>query len=429
MLRLRANAPNTLGYARGNRVSGQDLFKDKSGSMALWATLMLAVAVLITGGVVDYISLSLQSKDVQRAADKAALAAAHELVLASDSKSRVQEVASAFVAANYSRDATTEASIIENGAAVLVKLAVAPRVFFPGPIGMGAKAVKAEAVAEVAGDNANVCVIALDVDSDRAISLEKNSKLDAPNCAIYSNSKRSKGLSSLENGKLIGNLICSAGGREGSTSNYSPQPVTDCPQIADPLAERARPQVGACTFNKFKKKDFTGTLTPGVYCDGLELMGASKVTLQPGVYVIKDGDFKVGDTAQMTGEGVGFFMTGKNGRFEFTKQAKVRLSAPKTGTMAGLLFMEDNTILEETKHRITSDFADYLVGTIYLPRGSFMIDATQDVASASEFTVLVVRSLELKEAPHLVLNTNYGATSVPVPEGLGNRAVDIRLAR
>ncbi len=91
--------------------------------------------------------------------------------------------------------------------------------------------------------------------------------------------------------------------------------------------------------------------------------------------------------------------------------------------------MEDNTILKETKHRITSDYADYLVGTIYLPRGSFLIDANQDVASASEFTVLVVRSLELKAGPHLVLNTDYGATSVPVPEGLGNRAVDIRLAR
>lgn len=222
--------------------------------MAVWATLMLAVIVLITGGVVDYISLSLQEKDVQRVADKAALAAAHELVLASDSKSRVQEVAAAFVAANYPQVVTTEASIIENGAAVLVKVAVAPRVFFPGPIGMGAKAVSAEAVAEVAGEHANVCVIALDTDSDRAISLDSNAKLDAPNCAIYSNSKRSKGVSALSNAKLVGNLICSAGGREGSTSNYAPQPLTDCPQIADPLADRTHPTVGPCTSASSRRR-------------------------------------------------------------------------------------------------------------------------------------------------------------------------------
>lgn len=397
--------------------------------MALWATLMLAIAVLITGGVVDFVSLTLQMKDVQRVADKAALAAAQELVLASDSKSRVQDVATAFVTVNYSRKAKTEASIIENGAAVKVNVAVEPRVFFPGPIGMGATTVRAEAIAEVAGDNANVCVIALDTDDHRAISLETSAQLEAPSCAIYSNSKRSKGLSSMANAKLIGNLICSAGGREGTTANYSPQPLTDCPQIADPLADRARPDVGPCNFSKFKKKDFTGQLMPGVYCEGLEISGASKVTLGSGVYLIKDGDFKITDTSEVTGDGVGFYMTGKRGRFEFTKQARVRLSAPKTGVMAGLLFMEDNTILKDTKHRITSDFADYLVGTIYLPRGSFLIDATQDVAAASEFTVLVVRKLELKEGPHLVLNTDYGASQVPVPNGLGNRAIDVRLTR
>ncbi len=34
--------------------------------------------------------------------------------------------------------------------------------------------------------------------------------------------------------------------------------------------------------------------------------------------------------------------------------------------------------------------------------------------------MLVVRQLELKAGPHLVLNTDYGATTVPVPEGVGN---------
>src|SRR5690606_27885348 len=106
---------------------------------------------------------------------------------------------------------------------------------------------------------------------------------------------------------------------------------------------------------------------------------------------------------------------------EFTKSAKVRLSAPKTGVMAGILFWEDRDLDKETKHRITSDYADYLVGTIYLPRGAFLIDAEQDVADESEFTVLVVRQLEMKGAPRLVLNTGYGLTDVPVPEGVGNR--------
>ncbi len=389
--------------------------------MAVWAILMLAVAVLIVGGVVDYISLSMQNRDVQRIADKAALSAAHELVLASDAETRVQEVADAFVKAHVALDATATAEVIESGAAVRVTVTVPPRVFFAGPIGANAGPVSRESIAEVAGLDSNICVIALDEDIARGISLDSNASLDAPDCAIYANSTTPKAISALSNSRLIGNLICSAGGKEGSASNFNPDPTLDCPPISDPLAERAHPPVGPCDHTNFTKKDYVGTLSPGVYCNGLFIHGASKVTLEPGVYVIKEGNFKIDNTSEVTGEGVGFFLTGLSGQFQFTKDAKIRLSAPTTGPMAGLLFMEDDTILEATKHRITSDYADYLVGTIYLPRGAFLIDANQDVASESEFTVLVVRALELKAGPRLVLNTDYDGTTVPLPDGVGNK--------
>ncbi len=396
------------------------LVGNRRGNMALFAMATLAVAVLIIGGVIDFMSLVLQRRDLQNAADHAALSAAHELVLASDAEERIQPVAAAFIKANYELEASTDAEIIDGGAAVRVQVTSPPRVFFAGPVGMNAKPMVVESIAEVVGQEANVCVIALDEDSDRSISLDSTASLDAPDCAIYSNSTKKKSISALSNSRLVGNLICSAGGTEGGASNFDPEPLEDCPAIGDPLAGRPGPPVGPCDHDKFKKKDFVGTISPGVYCDGLEIKGSSKITFAPGVYVIKDGDFKVDDNSEVTGEHVGFFMTGSNGRFEFTHNAKVHFSAPKDGPMAGLLFMEDNTILKETKHRITSDYADYLVGTIYLPRGSFLIDANQDIAAASEFTVLVVRQLELKAGPHLVLNTDYGATTVPVPEGVGN---------
>lgn len=389
------------------------------GSMALWAVALLAVSIFITGGIVDYISLEMQDKEVQSAADRAALAAASELVTGDGAEKRVADVAAAFVAGNYSRTASVEAALLPEGGGVRVVVSSPPRVFFPGPVGANAKAVVGEAVAEIHGASQNLCVIALATDADGAISLDSNATIEAPNCTVYSNSKRPKGVSVLSNAKIEASLICSAGGKEGSTSNYDPQPLLDCPPMEDPLKSRPPPPFGPCNYNAFKKKDFTGSISPGVYCKGLYIDGNSKVTMQPGVYVIKDGDFKIDSNSEVTGEGVGVFLTGTSGRFEFTSNAKVRLSAPETGPMAGLLFMEDNTIAKETKHRITSNYADYLVGTIYLPRGEFLIDANQDVAGASEFTVLVVRRLELKAGPHLVLNTDYGAVDVPVPVGLG----------
>ncbi|HEV7694301.1 MAG TPA: pilus assembly protein TadG-related protein [Hyphomonadaceae bacterium] len=404
---------------RGGRL--QNFLKHKKATLAMSAMIAMAMVTLIAGGVIDYASLRMQQADVQHAADAAALAAAHELALAADADQRVGPVAQTFVEANYSRAFKADAKIVEDGKAVQVTVTSPPRVFFPGPIGMNAKVVTAEAVAELMGETANICVVTLDENSGRALSLEENASLDARNCAIYSNSTDKKGLSAIGASTIKGKLICTAGGKEGGAGNFDPEPVLDCPQLADPLAERPMPAVGSCTFNKVDKKDYVGHLSPGVYCGGVRLNGASNVVFDPGVYVIKDGDFRVGDTSKITGNGVGFFITGANARFEFTKNAHVHLSAPKTGPMAGLLFMEDRNLDKLTKHRITSDFADYLVGTIYLPRGSFLIDATQDVADESEFTVLVVRELELKDGPRLVLNTNYASSAVPVPEGVGNK--------
>ena len=395
--------------------------------MALYASMLLAIAVLITGGVVDFISLVLQKQEVQRAADAAALAAANELVTGEAAKERVGEIARVYVASNYTREAVTEAAMLPEGGGVHVTVTAPPRVFFPGPVGATAGPMVAEAIAEVHGETQNLCIIALDKDSDRAISLDSNATIDAPNCTIYSNAKKPKGISVLSNAKLISTLTCSAGGKEGSISNYAPAPLLDCPQVEDPLAARPHPPIGPCDYQKFKKKDFTGSIEPGVYCGGLHIDGNSKVTMKPGVYVIKGGDFKVDSNSEVTGDGVGVFFTGGNGRFEFTSNAKVSLVAPRDGPMAGLLFMEDNTILKETEHRITSDHTDRLVGTIYLPRGAFLIDANQDVASASEFTVLVVRMLKLKAGPHLVLNTDYGGIDVPLPKGVGKMTGVARL--
>lgn len=415
-------------FKRELRISQFEAFAvSRSGSMALWASMLLAVAILISGGVVDYVSLRIQQGDIQATADRAALAAAGELVTGSAAKERVLQVAQAHVAANHRLKATVTAELLEDGDGVRVTVSAPPRVFFPGPIGANAGPVIGEAVAQVYGQTQNLCVIALDRSSDRALSLDSNAVLEAPNCTIYSNSPKPKGISVLSNAEIRASLICSAGGKEGSLSNYTPAPLLDCPPMEDPLASRPPPPVGPCKFTKFRKKDFTGEISPGVYCDGLYIDGNSKVTMKPGVYVIKEGDFKVDSNSEVVGVGVGVFFTGKSSRFEFTSNAKVNLSAPKSGPMAGLLFMEDNTILAETKHRITSNYADRLVGTIYLPRGSFLIDANNDVAGASEFTVLVVRQLELKAGPRLVLNTDYAASDVPLPDGVGKMQAQPRL--
>ena len=160
-------------------------------------------------------------------------------------------------------------------------------------------------------------------------------------------------------------------------------------------------------------------LDPGVYCGGIEIKRTAVVTMARGIHVIKDGILKVDDNASLVGEGVGLYFAGKESYFEFTAHARVDLSAPTEGVMAGILIFGDRNAPDLREYKITSNNARNLLGTIYLPRGYFLIDASNPVADQSAYTVIVARRLELKKAPNLILRSDYHRTDVPVPTGLG----------
>jgi hypothetical protein len=79
--------------------------------------------------------------------------------------------------------------------------------------------------------------------------------------------------------------------------------------------------------------------------------------------------------------------------------------------------------------QILSNDARRLVGTIYVPNGEVRVDATSPIADQSAYTAIVANKLRLYGGPHLVLNTNYDQTDVPVPEGIKGAGQPIRLVK
>lgn len=412
---------------------------NRRGSMALFASGLLVAAVLITGGVVDYISLVLQKHEVQAAADAAALGAAGEILISEKDDERLAAAVTSMAKANLSsfQNVAVTARPLADVAGVEVTVTVPPRTFFPGIIGMTAKPVSATAVAEVSGSS--VCMIGLDTKVKHTLNMQKKAAITAKNCALYSNSKSPEGITVADQAKITADFICSAGGvKLDKKMALDPAPLKDCPPIADPLANRPPPAVGGCDFNKLKiDKGKTATLAAGTYCKGIEIKGA--VTLDPGVYVIKNGSLTVKDGGSLSGEHVGFFLTGKDALINFEKDSSIRLTGPRGGPLAGLLFYEDRNVkpadanakvvidydtgLPKAKeHRIRSDDARELVGTIYVPRNRLLIDGDRPIASDSAYTVIIAREFALAEGPEVILNTDYDATDVPVPDGVGNKA-------
>ena len=227
-----------------------------------------------------------------------------------------------------------------------------------------------------------------------------------------------------------------------------PLPETDCPALDDPLASRAPPPVGGCDFLDFKSEKGADTIRPGHYCGGLVIANSADVFAEPGIYIISGGKFEVGNDAKLRGDYVSFYFADDAATLVFKDRAQVELGAPKDGPMAGILFYEDRAAPPGRNFEITSSAVRKLLGTIYLPRGTFKGEGKNlvtivtnavggaaaavgaglpAIGEASAYTVIVANRLELKGV-NLVINADYGGTDVPVPDGVGPNGSAVRLA-
>jgi hypothetical protein len=120
----------------------------------------------------------------------------------------------------------------------------------------------------------------------------------------------------------------------------------------------------------------------------------------------------------VTGENVGFFLSGEDTTLKFVGNSTISLTGAIAGDLAGLLFFESRAGKPGRTHRINSAKANKLTGTIYLPKGKLRIDPNGSVAEDSAYTAIIANEIEIDEGPMLVLNSDYGASNVPVPDGI-----------
>jgi len=397
-------------------------------SMAVGAPVLLGAV----GVASDFAVFTMKKSKLQSAADAAALAAARELsVVASGSGSAakasaslsgggpIEAIARTYVATALPDATTTTTGVTVDSAkgAVQVTLSDAWHPFFAHFLGADITPIVVDARAELVGES-KVCVIALKPTGAGALSMTKNSHLEGQGCSVYSNSTNSQGVSLSSGSSITADLVCSAGGVLDKGAVSSTKVLTDCPPMPDPLANRKGPTVGACNYSMTIINKKTVTLSPGVYCGGITVMNGSNVTFSPGNYIIKDGPFIVKDTSKIKGKNVAFYLTGLLSLIQFFDNATIDLSGAEDGVMAGLLFFEDPSSTVLRVHNIRASNAFNLTGTIYLPKGNLMVDPAAAVAQQSAYTAIIVNKLTVDNGPSLVLNTNYGGTSVPVPDGI-----------
>lgn len=372
---------------------------------------------------------------------------------------------------------STNVEVVDEFTGVEVTLKEVWKPFFAHFLTDQATPIVVNAKANILGEGL-ICVVGLMPRTYAGLHMDDRARIDAPDCGIYSNSPIFASIRLDKGSSIKARLVCAFGGVHsfGAGTSIEPRPLSDCPVIKDPLSSRPAPAVGACDYNglevgkpveippvssgdqelvvgfrtKFRRfarstpvppppsyvaaAGFTNrTLKPGVYCGGLFIGQNMNVTFEPGIYVIKDGPFIVTGNAKIKGDGVGFFLTGAESVFDFQADTTIDLVAPRDGALAGLLVFEDRNVPHATRfnpfrldrlpanmrlHRIRSNNARQLLGTIYTPHAILMIDADSPVADKSAYTAIISWRVWLRDGPSLHLNADYKATDVPVPSSL-----------
>lgn len=399
---------------------------DCRGNFAISAAILALPLLAVTGGAIDFVIFSNQKTKLQSAAESAALASVLELGLASTKESDVKPIAETYVKSNFRED-----SAISLGAADDLKVMTAAskvdttvRVdleFYWQPIfahlmSDGIMPIKVSATAALAGVQ-SICVIALDTSAAKSLHMSAASTMKANKCGIYANSKHKRAIEVVSSARMASAATYSSGGYKGPLSSYKPKPVTDSPPIRDPLMNRPAPPVGPC-IGMFEETGGTWVLEPGTYCGGIKTKGKVTLRLKPGTYIIKDGPLSIAGNSTVIGKNVGFYFTGDKATFDFGVSTQARLTAPKNGPMAGILFYEDRNSPYNRNFIIRSKDAELFEGTVYLPKGKLIIDKKSRVGQRSAWTAIIANRIESRKGPRVVINANYAGSAIPVPTGI-----------
>jgi Flp pilus assembly protein TadG len=203
---------------------------------------------------------------------------------------------------------------------------------------VGARTIAIGTSATAQSGGPSVCMYALNNRANGAIDLNGTVNV-ASNCPVQANSGSGSAIRSVGGARMNTTGINVSGNYHGN--GFAPPPTPGAAQLPDPLASVPFPPLGACASQSGTSIKTNTTLSPGTYCGGLNISSGAIVTLNPGVYIFTDGDFKIDSGAQVSGKEVMLAFTGKGAKFWMTGGAIMKVTSPISGTYMNMQFMED----------------------------------------------------------------------------------------
>jgi len=349
------------------------LARDKRGNALLVAAGALPLIIGSAGLASDTIQWTLWKRQLQRAADSAAIAGVYAKMAAQDVNTQVTN--------DLTKNNHTGITLLGSPtigfplaglnslSPVSVGLQLQQRLGFSSVFMAAAPIITANATA-AAIPSGNYCVVSLESTNVTGITAGGNATVDL-GCGMITNSTSMDAAIAFGSSSVHASPVAAVGGLD-QTDNWA-SGTTLLPftlKQADPFASVDAPAIPSpCSPGGQAKvnSNNTGTYGPGCY-SSMDFKG--NVTLTAGTYIVT-GDVDMGAQAVVTCTGCTIILTNSTpsstGGLNINAGAQLNMSAATTGTYAGILFYQNRGATANVVNKINGNSSSTFQGAFYFP--------------------------------------------------------------
>ena len=371
------------------------IWGDKRGNAMIIAAAALPLLIGSAGLATDTIQWALWKRQLQRAADSAAIAGVYDRVAAASATTGTAAAVTKDLSLNNHTGMALQATypkvtfpansgIQQNQ--VRVELAIQRQLSFSSMFMTNPPLIKTTAQAATVSSAGEFCVLSLQNNSKTGIQATGSATI-VMDCGMMTNSTSTNAAAGQGSASVTATTLAAAGGIQQS-SNWTVdayQPYS--PALADPYAalEPSPAELSSCASSPPSLtigNPNNGLVVTGGACYGSLSIGSNRtLTLKDGLYIISGGSVNIQGTLNLLNATL--ILTNKNsgatqpiGSLDMNASGQLNATAPTTGKWSGMALYQDRravdnsptgNISSNSPNRINGNSSNKITGVVYFP--------------------------------------------------------------
>ena len=363
------------------------LIKDRRGNALAIACASMPLVVGASGLAVDTIQWTLWKRQLQRAADSAAIAGVYDRSSSAGATTTVPATVSHDVSINNHTwmALKTGYPVVTYPAnsgvlqyQVAVSLAVQQSLPFSSLFMSSAPTIIANATAASVPSGGEACVNAREPTASKTgINIIGNAGIYMPDCVMYSNSPSTNSAAAGGSSNVTAEAVAGVGGIQESNNWHVQSYRPYSPAIDDPFANvTPNPSDMHCTGSTLDQDvDVTSVRAGGTNCWGsLRVNSNRTLNLPSGTYYINGGDVFI--QGNLTCTACTIVLTNSDGtapsptigQFKVNAGSNVNMTAPTSGPFQGIAIYQDRRATDRSPgNNINGNSGSIIQGALYFP--------------------------------------------------------------